>query len=511
MKSLLRRPWVRRTLRITVWTVVTLLTLQVVLYGVLQWKGGNAMQHALSRLQAEGETLELRKLLLPPVDERLNLGAIPALQGIAKPKADGEATRRREALASLAIKNEKPLPLHAVMLGELTDLNAWTEASAKVLHLPPNADASTLRGALEKSFPLIAELAAAAKQRPQCEFTPAMLQRDLPANLFALEVPHLSAVMQSSRTICLHSIVCTETGDFDAAVADVRVLSRFATAMQREPMLISLLVSASVQSMALEAVWHLLRSGNLTEAQLQSLQKELATSLEPAALLAIRGELAMAGSTMLYLQSAPSKQLSAMLSGFGNASDSSSHSLSGLLIPRGFISMASAHLIESELDHVVLPMKRDGLRGLLKAANQFETQLNDYRDHPMRHLEAMLTRLAMPSINGIATKVIAIECQRRQAVIACALERWKLQHGAYPATLAELVPGLVGTVENDLIDGQPMRYRTTSDGRYALWCIALDQKDDGGKVTRSPNSNPASDYLKQSYKGDWTWQYQPVK
>jgi len=511
MKSFFHRLWVRRMLRITVWTLATMLSSLVLLYGVLQWKGSNAMQHALSRLQAEGETLELRKLLLAPVDERLNFGAIPALQDLAKPGSNSEATRRREALASLAIKNQPPSPWHAVMLGEPSDLKAWTQASSEALHLPPNADAAALRGALEKTFPLITELAAAATQRPLSEFTPAMLHRELPANLFALEVPHLSCVMQSSRTICLHSITCAEAGDLEAAVADVRVLSRFATAMQREPMLISLLVSASIQSMAHEAVWHLLRSGKLSDAQLQSLQRELATSLEPAALLAIRGEFAMAGTTMIYLQSAPARHLTAMMSGVVDGSESTSNSLADLLMPRGYIAIAGAHLIESELDHLVLPLKHDGLRGLLQSARNFDSQLKEYGTHPLRHLDASLTRLAMPSINGIATKVIAIECQRRQAVIACALERWKLQHGAYPATLTELVPGLMGTLENDLIDGQPMRYRTTSDGRYALWCIALDQKDDGGKVTRSPNSNPASDYLKQSYKGDWTWQYQPVK
>ena len=109
-------------------------------------------------------------------------------------------------------------------------------------------------------------------------------------------------------------------------------------------------------------------------------------------------------------------------------------------------------------------------------------------------------------------RAFSAEALRRQALTACALERFYLLHQAYPASLAELTPTLLATVPADPIDDQPLRYRKTDDGRYMLWCIGLDQKDDNGKVNLDPKDKQSISRVHHStYKGDWTWQYTPVK
>lgn len=55
----------------------------------------------------------------------------------------------------------------------------------------------------------------------------------------------------------------------------------------------------------------------------------------------------------------------------------------------------------------------------------------------------------------------------------------------------------------DPCDGKLLRYRTTPAGRYQLWSVAFDGKDDDGKG--------AAKLSKWEYVGDWTWQYEPVK
>ena len=117
-------------------------------------------------------------------------------------------------------------------------------------------------------------------------------------------------------------------------------------------------------------------------------------------------------------------------------------------------------------------------------------------------------------IARIVDRIYTGEAVRRQAIIACALERCYLERKAYPAALAELVPAFVPSIPNDPIDDKPMRYRQTNDGRYMLWSVAFDQNDDNGKVNiEFPDDDgvAARSLNRPNYKGDWTWQYTPVK
>ena len=88
-----------------------------------------------------------------------------------------------------------------------------------------------------------------------------------------------------------------------------------------------------------------------------------------------------------------------------------------------------------------------------------------------------------------------------EAITACALERFFLDHQAYPDKLDELVPGYLAHVPTDVIDGAPLRYHPTPDGRYQLYGVGWNGRDDGGKVAwnKSNTLDPV--------EGDWVWQY----
>jgi hypothetical protein len=60
-----------------------------------------------------------------------------------------------------------------------------------------------------------------------------------------------------------------------------------------------------------------------------------------------------------------------------------------------------------------------------------------------------------------------------------AIRLFKLEHGHLPANLGELVPLYLPSPPIDP-DGQPLKYRI-DDGRYVLYSIGWDGKDDGGK------------------------------
>ena len=67
-----------------------------------------------------------------------------------------------------------------------------------------------------------------------------------------------------------------------------------------------------------------------------------------------------------------------------------------------------------------------------------------------------------------------------QALIACALERYRLAHGQYPETLDALRPRFITTVPHDVIGGKPLLYRRAPDGSFLLYSVGWNGRDDGG-------------------------------
>ena len=70
--------------------------------------------------------------------------------------------------------------------------------------------------------------------------------------------------------------------------------------------------------------------------------------------------------------------------------------------------------------------------------------------------------------------------RRDGTMVGLALELYRRRHGAYPASLDELVPGLLPAVPADRITGDPVRYRLTA-GRPVVYSVGADRDDDGGR------------------------------
>ena len=97
-------------------------------------------------------------------------------------------------------------------------------------------------------------------------------------------------------------------------------------------------------------------------------------------------------------------------------------------------------------------------------------------------------------------------CQTQvdQAAIACALERYRLAHGQFPETLDALAPQFMAKLPHDIINGQPLRYRRTADGQFALYSVGWNQKDDHGTLVLDQDGRVDQE------QGDWVWR-QPGK
>jgi hypothetical protein len=115
-----------------------------------------------------------------------------------------------------------------------------------------------------------------------------------------------------------------------------------------------------------------------------------------------------------------------------------------------------------------------------------------------------LAAIAIPNFTKAFQNSAYNQTLVNQAQVVCALERYKFENQAYPATLNELVPQFLEKIPLDLVGGQPLHYRRTEDGKFLLYSVGWNETDDGGVTVRDK-----SGYADKT-KGDWVWQY-PAK
>ena len=96
-----------------------------------------------------------------------------------------------------------------------------------------------------------------------------------------------------------------------------------------------------------------------------------------------------------------------------------------------------------------------------------------------------------------------------QAILACAVERYRLEHGHIPRRLDELVPTVLSSIPNDPIDGQPMRYKLAGESDYVLYSIGWNETDDNGELAWKEKYGQRLQI--DINNGDWIWRSCPTE
>ncbi len=113
----------------------------------------------------------------------------------------------------------------------------------------------------------------------------------------------------------------------------------------------------------------------------------------------------------------------------------------------------------------------------------------------------MMALQTFPAVSKSVIKFAVTQSYTDLAIVACALERHRLAHGAYPENLDALVPQFLEKLPHDLINGQPLHYRRTADGNFLLYSVGWNETDDHGQIALTKAGNLDRE------KGDWLWQY----
>jgi hypothetical protein len=116
----------------------------------------------------------------------------------------------------------------------------------------------------------------------------------------------------------------------------------------------------------------------------------------------------------------------------------------------------------------------------------------------------LLSNILLQSVGSLLTGAALAQTGNNQTILACGLERYRLVNGQFPATLDALNPQYLSTIPPDVTTGQPMKYRRTDGGRFQLYSIGWNGKDDGGKVVMNKDGKAAD-----VTQGDWVWPQYP--
>ena len=118
-----------------------------------------------------------------------------------------------------------------------------------------------------------------------------------------------------------------------------------------------------------------------------------------------------------------------------------------------------------------------------------------------------VNRMLFPVFTSVRFAEVKAETQNGLLLTALALHAYRLEHGRYPASLAELVPSYLKKVPDDLFALRGSFVYRTAGEKYVLYSIGPDGRDDGGKPIDDPKNaftgNPITRYrVSKKSQGD---------
>ena len=326
---------------------------------------------------------------------------------------------------------------------------------------------------------------------------------------------HLASLKYCCQTLQLRAIAELENGESQKALDDVMLALRLIDSTHVEPSAMSHYNRSEMIKTVIQVVWEGLAKHKWSDAQLATIEQEL-------------GKLDFLADCQWSLRCERNENLAICNYWKGIHSFREAWSLAFDLADSGF------HSLEDETTRAEFARKVTTLACfyyLMPNGWYYQNQLiltRNYQEQflpvidPSEHLyspqkleesrklveslpHSRWNFLARRFLSGAAFSLIKNFVYAQETVdlarVACVLERYRLAHGEYPEKLNEIAPLLISQVPHDIIGGQALHYRRTTDGKFLLYSIGWNEKDDGGAFVFRDHST----YLVDDEKSDWVW------
>ncbi len=494
--------WSLGFLKFVLWTI----TLVVLFYVEEDWRGARDWAATKAQWEAKGESFDYNKFIPPPVPDDQNLAALPLFEMEQVKSDDGtfyfSPVALQRAMRTNLPGNELPLWGNS-QKGELPDMAKIRSTIAadyaeafKGVPLPQSTLAQ-----FEALYPFIVELRNASETRPFCRFAQDYTSQPVYARSLSL----ITAQIKVVRILALHAFLALSENKTETALADVKIIIQINLGVSDEPILVSGLVSCAITTINAIAINYgiVIRAWN--DAQLTEIESALAR-IDPLAdyQLVMRGEFIGFSLPMIEYLKEKRPKINNLFSFSDQPTPFYANESNFLFWPNGWLDRNSCRMADALLSAVSLTDP--------KAHRVFVDQAELELQEPYRFKEqwrAFAPWNILYSTTAGPILCATIKFARNQVIldqtrIACALERYRLTHQAYPDSLEALVPVEIDPLPKDPINGQAYHYKIRNDGTFLLYSIGWNQTDDGGvavfaqKNYADPNDSPEK-------HGDWVW------
>ena len=493
----------KRFFRKTLFVLAALITLAALLLAEENWRGAHAWQSYKRAREAKGDRFDSARLIPPAAPDDQNFAATPyfAANLEASPEMprkitgnEADLVESKDRNTSVLAKFQLPSPTDppkrpAWQYGLAADMTRWAAAFQGANPAPRAGNmgdpAQAAAFVLDQLKPLESALAEiqTASQRPFVRFNFPYEEFNDPRVISVLPA-HLADLKRIYRILSLRAQAELVLGQSDKALNDVRVLFRVDDGVKDEPLIISQMVRWAGVAILLQPVCEGLAEQRWSDAQLGVLQERLRkTDILASTVLAFQGERDICCN--------PSFDR-------------------GYMFPPGWNRLEQ--LSENQnFDEALFPRIDLAAREINPGLNR-SIDLAFYKSHPtnyyisaLLHHRVLATMMA-PALSRVPEKAAHAQNEEDLAMLACALERCRLATGQYPETLDALVPRFVAVLPHDIINGQPLKYRRSDKGRFILYSVGWNEKDDGGIIATIPatKSRPAR---QDTLQGAWVLQY----
>jgi hypothetical protein len=503
-RGFFRRLFSWRAARKALFVLAALITLAALLLAEEDWRGSHAWAKYKRDMEAKGERFDAARLIPPRVPDDENFAMTPYFAPIfdlppGDPNLPLKDTQAKFGNGYIAAANrgtnisppwfDRDLnrPHHPLgwTYGMAADLTAWAAAILGTNSAPPSTAitdplqaAAIVLANMKSCEPTLAELQSAAA-RPYCRFN-VPFEKWPDTNAVAAALEHLVRVKRLYQILTLHAEAEMVSGHADEALKDLNVMFRIDDGLKDEPLLISQLVRFAGVNILLGAVGEGLAEHRWSAEQLQVLQDRLRkTDLIASTVMSFYGERDICCNPAFdrgYMSPRGWDRLEQL--NFNRAFQES-------VFPRFDL---TARVINPSVNHSIDLALTRALDG-----NRFSALLH----------HNVMARMTLPSSSHVGEKAAFAQSGVDMATVACALERYRLALGQYPEELNALVPRFAAVLPHDIINGQPLKYRRLDNGRFLLYSVGWNEKDDGGVVAKMKGDPDHQDVL----QGDWVWQY----
>jgi hypothetical protein len=488
-----RLPWWLRWLLGPAYVLVLGIAVPFLLVlGVANLRAKMAWERYRAELVADGVKLTATDLLPGTIPDGENVAMAPffapMLPLFSRPRNDN-ASRKSDwerfgrtidtvKLPSKVVATEGPVAFRQEALDPAAVQREFRESKDFSNHVALADSATGLIETLGYAEPQLA-LLREALTRPHSRFP---LHYE---DAFGMLLPHLTPMRNQARVLAMRAGALAQAGRGDEALVDTVAAFRLADAVGEEPILISGFVSFAIRSLATGSVWEGLRAQVWNDAQLVRLDAALArSSVEETLRRGFDGERAL--STLGILKLEGNREMSAEL--VGTVVHGIPAPLPGFLFYRNVIEVN--RLLDAALErHPQDPATVHAKERLAKLPERPAGRPNAWDGTDPR---IDIAQKFMPAVSTDTNRVNRVLAEQRLARTAVALERFHLVKGTYPTALSQLVPSYLEKTLPDPFTGESFQYQATPDGRFKVWSLGPNRRDDHGVMGKQAFSKHAT-------------------